>query len=220
LPCLTANSTPTAPSILVLISGSGSNLQALIDASNSPRLPGKITHVISNKKSAFGLTRAANAGIPTSYHNLVPYKKAHPDVAEARSVYDADLAKLVLEQKPDMVVCAGWMHILSLSFLEPLAAANVPIINLHPALPGMFDGARAIERAKEAFERGEISGTGVMVHYVIGEVDRGEPIVVRDVDMIQGEGLEALEERIHKVEHEAIVEGARIVLEKVVKERQ
>ncbi|RPA86819.1 phosphoribosylglycinamide formyltransferase [Ascobolus immersus RN42] len=209
----------STPSILVLISGSGSNLQALIDASQSPRLPGKITHVISNKKSAYGLTRAANHSIPTSYHNLVPYKKQYSDIAEARSVYDADLAKLILEQKPDMVVCAGWMHILSMSFLTPLADANIPIINLHPALPGMFDGARAIERAKEAFERGEISGTGVMVHYVIGEVDRGEPIVVRDVEMKVGESLDDLEARIHAVEHEAIVEGARIVLEKLVKER-
>lgn len=84
----------------------------------------------------------------------------------------------------------------------------------------MFDGARAIERAKEAFERGEISGTGVMVHYVIGEVDRGEPIVIKDVEMLKGETLEALEERIHKVEHKAIVEGARIVLEKVAKEKK
>ena len=89
----------------------------------------------------------------------------------------------------------------------------IPIINLHPALPGAFDGANAIERAYEAFQQGNIDKTGVMVHRVIQEVDRGEPLVVKEVEMVQGESIEKLEERIHGIEHVAIVEGARRVLE-------
>ncbi|KAI5849581.1 formyl transferase [Morchella snyderi] len=220
-----ATPAPTTARLLVLISGNGSNLQALIAATTSttstpPALPARIIHVISNKKAAFGLTRAASANIPTTYHNLLPYKKQHADIAAARHAYDAELARLILEQKPDMVVCAGWMHIFSDAALQPLAEAGVGIINLHPALPGQFDGAGAIERAYEAFQRGEIGGTGIMVHWVIGEVDRGEPIVVREVEMVAGESLEELEERIHKVEHVEIVNGTRMALKRLMRERE
>ncbi|KAF8475927.1 formyl transferase [Kalaharituber pfeilii] len=211
-------STPASnlPRILVLISGNGSNLQALIDATtSSPRsLPATIIHVISNKKSAYGLTRAANASIPTTYHNLVPYKRAHQeDVPAARRAYDADLASIILTHSPDLIVCAGWMHILSPAFLTPLADAGIDIINLHPALPGQFDGANAISRAFEAYQKGEITKTGVMIHRVIADVDRGEPLLVREVEFKEGESLEELEERIHKVEHVAIVDGTRVALE-------
>ena len=202
----------TLPRILVLVSGNGSNLQALIDA--SPPLPGTITHVLSNRRTAFGLERAARAGIPTSYHNLLQYKTAHGgDDAAARAAYDADLARLILAQSPDLVVCAGWMHILSPTALDPLEAAGIDIINLHPALPGQFDGKDAIGRAWRAFQDGEITCTGVMVHHVINAVDRGEPVLVREVEIRTGETVGELEERIHAVEHEMIVEGTRIVLE-------
>ncbi|KAF3906169.1 hypothetical protein ABW20_dc0100758 [Dactylellina cionopaga] len=210
--------------IVVLISGSGSNLQALIDAASTPALPSaRIVHVISNRKAAYGLTRAANASppIPTSYHGFPPYKTSHP--SDPRGAYDKDLAQRVLDlpedQYPDLIVCAGWMHILSPAFLEPIDAAGIPIINLHPALPGAFDGAGAIERAWEAFNKGEITETGVMIHYVIKEVDRGEPIVVKKVEIGSGESVEELTERIHKIEHVAIVEGARLALEKKMGDR-
>jgi phosphoribosylglycinamide formyltransferase len=99
--------------LTILISGSGTNLQALIDASLSgPLASTSIIRVISNKKSAFGLQRAAKAGIPTAYHNLIAgekyLKKGETDPAtirRAREAYDADLAQLVLADKPDMVVC-------------------------------------------------------------------------------------------------------------------
>ncbi|KAI5855896.1 formyl transferase [Tricharina praecox] len=195
--------------ILVLISGSGTNLQALLDAS----LPGQIIHVLSNRKSAFGLTRAANAGIPTSYHNLLSYKSRYPTDEEARAAYDAELAALILAQQPDLVVCAGWMHILSEAALRPLKEKGVDIINLHPALPGCFDGKDAIQRAWSAFQQSEITETGIMIHHVIGAVDRGEPIIVRKVDMREGESVEELEARMHAIEHEAIVEGTKLVLE-------
>lgn len=73
----------------------------------------------------------------------------------------------------------------------------MPIINLHPALPGAFDGAHAIDRALEAFQKGEVKGTGVMVHRVVAEVDRGEPLLVKEVEIKDDDKLEDLEERIH-----------------------
>ena len=103
------------------------------------------------------------------------------------------------------------MHILSEAFLDLMGP--VPVINLHPALPGAFDGANAIERAYEAWKRGEITRSGCMVHRVVKEVDKGEPIIVREVEFKEGEGIEEFEERLHSVEHEIIVEGAKKVLE-------
>jgi len=212
-----------ASRVLVLISGNGSNLQALIDASraNPSTLDASIIHVISNKKTAYGLKRAANAGISSTYHNLLAYKKENPNnPQEARQAYDVDLAKLILAQTPDLVVCAGWMHILSPAALDPLKEAGVDIINLHPALPGQFDGANAIERAYEAFQRGEITKTGIMIHYVIAAVDRGTPIIVREIEMIKGESLEDLENRMHAVEHVEIANGTRMALEEREKNKQ
>lgn len=206
--------------ILVLISGNGSNLQALIDACNTPRLPSsRIIRVISNRKDAYGLIRAQNASIPTTYHNLVKYKKQQAaneaGVLRARVAYDQDLAQMIIEEKPDLVVCAGWMHILSSAFVDALEEAQIAIINLHPALPGQFNGAGAIHRAYEAFQKGEIDHTGVMIHHVISEVDMGEPIVTKEVPMVKGESEEELENRIHEVEWGLIVEGTARALQQM-----
>lgn len=176
-----------------------------------------------SKKAAYGLERAAKASIPTSYHNLVAYKKKHPQTPEgvqaARAEYDADLAKLILnlEPRPDVIVCAGWMHILTPGFLDPLSAANIKVINLHPALPGEFAGAGAIERAWEAGRNEGLKRTGVMIHEVIAEVDAGDAIITEEVPLKEGESLDDLEERIHKVEHGLIVEGTRRTLAKIKK---
>ena len=89
----------------------------------------------------------------------------------------------------------------------------IPVINLHPALPGAFDGAHAIERAFEAFKKGEIAHSGCMVHRVVREVDRGEPVVVRNVEIKPDESIEIFEERLHKTEWEIIVEATRKVLD-------
>ncbi|MCJ1282029.1 hypothetical protein MMC26_001352 [Xylographa opegraphella] len=203
--------------ILVLISGNGTNLQALIDAAaNSEISNAHIVHVISNRKDAYGLQRAAKAGIKTSYHNLLKYKKQYGDqsVENVRAIYDADLAEMVLKNTPDLVVCAGFMHILTNKFLRPLQEAGVPIINLHPALPGQFNGVDAISRAYRAFHRQEITKTGVMIHYVISAVDMGEPIILKEIELRHGESLEDLEQRIHVVEWQTIVEGTTLALAK------
>jgi phosphoribosylglycinamide formyltransferase len=133
----------------VLISGNGSNLQAVIDKIAAQQLNAKIVRVLSNRKDAYGLERARKANIPTQYHNLVQYKKQQPATPEgvqaAREEYDAELARLILADEPELVVCLGFMHVLSPRFLEPLQAAGVRIINLHPALPGAFNGVVSIE---------------------------------------------------------------------------
>nr|ASF90198.1 hypothetical protein SPAR05110 [Bartheletia paradoxa] len=209
--------------IVVLISGSGSNLQALIDSSRSPSLPGQIVLVISNRKAAYGLTRASLASPPiaTSVLSLKTFLTAHPTLS--RTDYDVALARLVREARPDLVVLAGFMHILSPEFLDlvhaPLddgtapAAQRFPIINLHPALPGAFDGAAAIPRALDAYKSGAVKGTGAMVHRVVADVDAGEPLIVREVEIKPDDTLEDLETRIHAVEHEIIVQGGKMALE-------
>jgi phosphoribosylglycinamide formyltransferase len=208
--------------LTVLISGSGTNLQALIDACNTPSLPStSIIRVVSNRKGVKGLERAEKASIPTAYHNLVKYKKQYPDdgpsseFKNAREEYDKDLAELVLADKPDMVVCAGWMHILAPTFLSPLKVAGVPVINLHPALPGQFNGANAIGRAHQAFQEGKVKQTGVMIHYVISEVDMGQPILVREIPLNERESLDDLEARMHENEHEVIVQGTKMAIDEL-----
>ncbi|CAG8467110.1 8976_t:CDS:1 [Ambispora gerdemannii] len=193
-------------SIVVLISGNGTNLQALIDATKTSTLNATITLVVSNKTSAFGLTRAIKAGIPT----LVLTLKEYIDIGKSRVDYDIALAKKIKEQNPDLIVLAGWMHILSKEFINYFPNN---IINIHPALPGQFDGAHAIERAFEAFQRGEITETGVMVHKVIPEVDKGEPLLIEHVPILKSDTLEDLETRIHSVEHRLIVQAAIKFLE-------
>lgn len=108
------------------------------------------------------------------------------------------------------------MHILTPNFHDPMANASppVPVINLHPALPGEYDGVSAIERAWNDFQEGKLKDgrTGVMVHYVINEVDRGTPLVTRQVPCIEGESLDDLTERMHGIEHQIIVEGTGLAI--------
>lgn len=215
--------------ITVLISGSGSNFQAIIDATSGtkPRIPNAhVMRVISNRMNAYGLERAKKASppIPTGVMSLKTYQNRHPGAS--REDYDLALARKILEDgEPDIVVLAGFMHIVSETFLNALGHNTslppqpdaprhaVPIINLHPALPGAFDGANAIDRAYEAFQKGEITHTGIMVHEVVAEVDRGQPIIVEEVPIVRGEPLDELETRMHSVEHRLIVEATRRVLE-------
>jgi phosphoribosylglycinamide formyltransferase len=218
---------PPETKVTVLISGNGSNLQALIDASTTTMPYLKIIRVISNRANAFGLTRAKNAGIPVMYHNLIagkyhlPGEKDPAVIKKARESYDADLAERVLSDQPDLVVCAGWMHILASTFLDPLIEKKIPVINLHPALPRKYDGAGAIRRAYDDYHKGKLENnrTGIMIHYVIDEVDRGEPIVVREIQCKTPETLDELTNRMHEQEHGIIVEGTALAIIKLWEER-
>jgi len=193
--------------LIVLISGNGSNLQALIDAIAAGTLNARIVLVVSNRKDAYGLQRAANAGIPTLYFPLRPYRDGH----RTRQDYDADLAARLLPYQPDLIVMAGWMHIFSGHFL-----AHFPrrVINLHPALPGVFNGPNAIERAFEAFQNGEINHSGCIVHYAIPEVDEGEVIVQARVPFLPDDTLETFAARMHETEHQIIVQAVRMLTQR------
>ncbi|SCU88793.1 LANO_0D03092g1_1 [Lachancea nothofagi CBS 11611] len=207
-----------SPRIVVLISGSGSNLQALIDAKSENKLPGEIVRVVSSSKNAYGLERAAKNGIPTKVHSLYSYTKglAKDDKtgrASARQNFEIDLASVVRQDKPDLIVCAGWLLILGPNFLKEIG--QVPIINLHPALPGAFDGTtHAIEMAWQKCQDDQKAIiAGCMVHYVIQEVDRGEPVIIKQLEIVPGkESLEQYEQRVHAQEHIAIVEAVQKIL--------
>ncbi len=181
--------------LVVLISGFGSNLQAILDACANSELQAQVAAVVSNKRDAFGLERARNAGIPA----LVKPKLKDQD----RRQYDAELAELVASYQPDWVVLAGWMRILSSDFLSCFPGR---VVNLHPALPGAFPGTDAIQRAFEAYRCGLIQQTGVMVHLVPDEgVDAGPVLAQQVVPIDPGDTLETLEQRVHAVEHALLV---------------
>lgn len=188
--------------LVVLISGSGSNLQALIDAIEDISLNAEVIHVISNRKSAYGLERAQKHGIQTTTVSLKPYKTD----GRGREQFDLDLAQAINEIAPDLIVLAGWMHILSEPFLD---AVNVDVINLHPALPDMFAGVNAIERAYEAFQHGDITNSGCMIHHVIPEVDAGDVIVQAQVPILPDDTLDSFATRMHNTEHRIIVEAVK-----------
>jgi formyltetrahydrofolate-dependent phosphoribosylglycinamide formyltransferase len=181
--------------LVVLVSGFGSNLQAILDACASAELPGSVVAVLSNKEDAYGLERARLAGVPAI---VQPYERG-----QERRIYDAELARCVAAFDPDWIVLAGWMRILTCAFLDRFPNQ---VINLHPALPGTFPGTHAIERGYQAFRAGEIQHTGVMVHLVPDEgVDAGPVLSFEQVPIHPEDTLETLEERIHAVEHRLLV---------------
>ncbi|WP_322802408.1 phosphoribosylglycinamide formyltransferase [Thermoflexus sp.] len=194
--------------LVVMISGFGSNLQAILDACREGRLWAEVVLVVSNRRDAYGLIRAARAGVPTLYFPLRPYRERGLD----RIAYDQDLADQIAPYRPDLIVLAGWMHILSSAFLDRFPGR---VINLHPALPGMFPGRDAIRRAFEAYRRGEISCSGCMVHYVTPEVDAGPVLVQAEVPLYPEDTLERFEARMHEAEHRILVEGIRRALERL-----
>ncbi len=186
--------------LAVLISGNGSNLQAILDAIRFRVLDAEIAVVVSNKADAYGLERAKKNKIPTIVHELKVYRED----GRGRGQYDADLAGLLKAHTPDYVVLAGWMHILGMNFLSEFPYR---VINLHPALPGKFPGARAIQDAFEAFQRGEIKETGIMVHLVPDEqVDAGPVLGSQSVPIYPSDSIEMLENRIHQAEHTLLVQ--------------
>lgn len=190
--------------LAVLISGNGSNLQAILDACVSGELDANVVSVISNKADAYGLTRAKNAGVESVY-----YPKLEN---ESRNDYDTRLASYVAAKSPVYVILAGWMRILSSSFLSSFPDR---VVNLHPALPNTFPGTHAIERAFAAYQRGEIKHTGVMVHLVPDEgVDNGPVLAAEIVPIFADDTLESLETRVHKTEHELLVKTLKEIITK------
>lgn len=192
--------------LVVLVSGSGSNLQAILDACAAGALPAEVVAVFANRKDAYGLVRAEAASVPGQY---VPYKP-YRDSGRGRTAYDADLAAAVAAFEPDVVVLAGWMHILSAAFLDRFPDR---VLNLHPALPGAFAGTHAIERAFDAFQRGEISHSGCMVHQAIPEVDAGPVVASTVVPIYPADTLADFEARMHAAEHELIVAAIATLLQ-------
>ncbi len=193
---------PPLSRLVILISGNGSNLQAILNACASGEIPASVVSVISNKADAFGLTRARNAGI-----EAIHFPKLE---TESRNEYDTRLALYVSTYLPDYIVLAGWMRILSSSFLSSFPNR---VINLHPALPNTFPGTHAIERAFDAYQRGEIKHTGVMIHLVPDEgVDNGPVLATEIVPIHKDDSLEALETRAHQTEHMLLVKALKELL--------
>lgn len=182
-------------SLVVLASGNGSNLQAILDACAAGELAAAVVAVVSDREDAFALERARRCDVPALHLPFEPFRQ----LPNARRVYDAALAELVGTFEPDWVVLAGWMRLLSMAFLGRFPSR---VVNLHPALPGAFPGVHAIERAFAAYQRGEISETGVMVHLVPDEgVDDGPALAWETVPIRPEDTVETLATRIHRTEH-------------------
>ena len=192
------------PRLAILVSGNGSNLQAIIDAIQAGELAAQIVAVLSNRRDAYGMVRAERADIPSRCFPLKPYR----DPGRTREAYDADLAELVSDFAPDLIVLAGWMHLLSPAFLDRFPRR---VLNLHPALPGQFAGTHAIERAYQAFQRGEIEHTGVMVHWVVPQMDAGPAVAKAEVLIYKTDTLADLAARVHATEHRLLVAAIRNV---------
>jgi phosphoribosylglycinamide formyltransferase 1 len=182
----------------VLISGSGTNLQAIIDRIAEDGLPAEVRVVISNKADAYGLERARNAGIPTVHID----QKAHAD----RVAYNTAIRDELLERGVEYVVMAGYMKLLG---KEVLDAFPMHVLNLHPALLPSFRGAHGIA---EAFDYG-VKVTGVTVHFADEEFDRGPILAQMAVRIEESDTLETLEAKIHAIEHVLFPEAIRLVAE-------
>ncbi len=180
-----SESIPKQCSIVVLISGSGSNLQALIDHAEHGGYA--IRAVISNKADAYGLTRAAEANIPTSV-------LSHREFL-SREAFDTELATLIDQFEPDLVVLAGFMRILSASFVNHYAGR---LINIHPSLLPKFPGTNTHQRALDEGE--ELHGASV--HFVTEELDGGPVIARRSVSIEAGDSAESLAAKVLEQEHQ------------------
>ena len=167
----------------VLVSGEGSNLQALLDQ-GAP-----VACVASNRREARALARAEAAGVPAAVFALDDYA--------SREDRDLAMADWLESHGVELVVLAGYMHLLRPCFLDRFAGR---VINVHPALLPQFPGAHAIEDALEA----GVPVTGATVHYVDAGVDTGDVIVQREVQVLDGDTVETLRARIQAVEHELL----------------
>lgn len=172
--------------VVVLISGSGSNLQALLDASAKAGAPFSVCSVISNKPAAYGLTRAAEAGVNTS---VVDHREF-----DSREDFDRALITEIDNQQPDLVVLAGFMRILTPEFVRHY---NGRLLNIHPSLLPKYQGLHTHQRALDAGD----SEHGATVHFVTEELDGGPPIIQALVPVNEGDTVESLAKRVQVQEH-------------------
>ncbi|SMM99902.1 Phosphoribosylglycinamide formyltransferase [uncultured Candidatus Thioglobus sp.] len=167
-----------------MISGSGSNLQSIID--NAADIGIKIESVISNKAGVFGLQRAKNANIPTKIIDHTQF--------DSREAFDQELAKYIHKINPRLLILAGFMRILSTEFIDTFAGK---ILNIHPALLPKFKGLNTHQRALDA---GELLH-GASVHFVTNELDSGEVILQKSVVIEPNDNAQSLAEKVLKQEH-------------------
>ncbi|EME01201.1 MULTISPECIES: phosphoribosylglycinamide formyltransferase [Stutzerimonas stutzeri subgroup] len=172
--------------VVVLISGSGSNLQALID-SQAEDNPARIRAVISNRADAFGLTRAQSAGIPTA---VLDHK-----AFDGRESFDAALMEVIDGHAPNLVILAGFMRILTPGFVRHYQGR---LLNIHPSLLPKYKGLDTHRRALEAGDREH----GCSVHFVTEELDGGPVAIQAALAVEPGENIEQLTQRVHAAEHQ------------------
>lgn len=184
--------------IAVFASGFGSNLQALIDYNNKYGLNGDIVLVFSNNKDAFALVRAKKNNIKAVFMDPTRYS--------SREKYDSKIIEMLEEEKIDLVVLAGYMFLLSQEFVHRF---KNKILNIHPALLPSFKGTHGI---KDAYQYG-VKVTGVTVHFVDEDLDRGPIILQEAVDIDPDDSVEELEGKIHKVEHKIYPEAVKYFCE-------
>ncbi|MCO7597009.1 MULTISPECIES: phosphoribosylglycinamide formyltransferase [Pseudomonas] len=173
--------------VVVLLSGSGSNLQALIDSSRGEDSPVRIRGVISNRADAYGLQRAQAAGIATAVLEHTGF--------EGREAFDAALMALIDGFEPDLVVLAGFMRILTGGFVRHYQGR---LLNIHPSLLPKYKGLHTHQRALEAGD----SEHGCSVHFVTEELDGGPLVVQAVVPVAPDDTPQALAERVHRQEHQ------------------
>lgn len=179
--------TTTTLSLVVLISGSGSNLQAIIDAIESGQLKAEISAVISNRPDAFGLTRAKKHNIPT-------ISLDHTQFA-SRELFDSKLQAEIESLQPDIIVLAGYMRILSTPFIN---AFSPKILNIHPSLLPKYQGLHTHQRALENND----SQHGVSIHIVTPELDSGPVILQGKFNIEKGDTASSLQQKAHQLEHQ------------------
>src|SRR5262249_27686853 len=189
--------TPVAKAVGVLISGRGSNLQALIDAERAGSLGGRIVLVVSNVESAAGLARARVAGIPATFRD---------HRGRARDDFDAELLALLREHAVDLVCLAGYMRLLSPSFIRAFSGR---ILNVHPSLLPAFPG---LDAQRQAVEHGA-KVSGATVHFVDEGLDSGPIVLQEAVPVADTDTADTLADRILEAEHRIYPPAVRLVLE-------
>lgn len=172
--------------LVVLISGNGSNLQAILDACKGSLKGAEVSAVISNKEDAFGLERARNAGVETK---VIPSKGV-----KDRATYDASLMAAIDEYQPDLVILAGFMRILTSEFVLRYQGR---MLNIHPSLLPKYTGLNTHQRAIDAGD----SEHGTSVHFVTEELDGGPVILQASVPIFDSDTAEDVAKRVQQQEH-------------------